>query len=302
MTDDVWPRCWRICHRCPFPVEMLGAPAKTRGSSESERETHYSPGARMEGCVPSLEGIREKIQSGRDKTCAFSKRFQEEISTERREDACEPRCTWADNRVLFSRCRCEYSHQWTLSICAHAGTPQLMESVAEAALCFLSETEETSHVWIAIWKSAAAVLSAQTSRWHEGCAQRCKLAGRSVRRVCSGVPDDTRPRTFHFSVSDGRFSTRLDALEMPPWLRVQMCRTELKQLLTYSNIRRRHRSGTDTNRVFCEYFSPPFSLSARSWNTSAERLRIPLISHSRPRARYVRLDLCGSSQIRLEIQ
>lgn len=69
------------------------------------------------------------------------------------------RATWADNRVLFSRCRCEHSHHWTLST-FHLCISQLMEPV-EVALhffFFFSKIEDMSHIWIAIWKLAAALL------------------------------------------------------------------------------------------------------------------------------------------------
>lgn len=116
----------------------------------------------------------------------LAKPFQTKLALRKRENAREQGCTWADNRLLFSRCRCEYSHQWTLSICAHAGIPANGVCGKRQHFFFVSETEEMSHIWIAIWKLAATLLSAQTSRWHKGSAQRCKLAGRSVHRVSSG--------------------------------------------------------------------------------------------------------------------
>lgn len=60
MTDDIRPHCWRICHRCLFPVEMLGAPAKTRGSSESVRETHYSPKQEWKNMFPLWRGYEKR--------------------------------------------------------------------------------------------------------------------------------------------------------------------------------------------------------------------------------------------------
>lgn len=82
--------------------------------------------------------------------------------------------------------------------------------------------------------------SAETSRWHKGSTQQCKLAGRKF----EGVSDksawrlNTRPRTFHSNVSNVHLFTRLDTLRLPPgWL----CKFSpwkwlyIKAVLTYSS-------------------------------------------------------------------
>lgn len=81
--------------------------------------------------------------------------------------------------------------------------------------------------------------SGQTSRWHKGSTQQCKLA----RRKFEGVSNEsawrlnTRPRTFHFNVSNVHLFTRLDTLRLPlagtlsPWKWLY-----IKALLTYSSL------------------------------------------------------------------
>ena len=116
------------------------------------------------------------------------------ISIMKWERACEWgwwRATREGNRLLFSRCRCEYSHHWTLSIfhlCTRTHPPRLMESV-EAAVLF-SQKLGISHTFQLPSGNWMQHCFGQTSRWHKASTQQCKLVGRK----CKGVSNKSASR------------------------------------------------------------------------------------------------------------
>lgn len=109
-----------------------------------------------------------------------------------------------------------------LSICAWMRThpPQLMES-EEVAMHFFVKKLRVCHTFELPSGNWLQHCSAQASRWHKGSTQQCKLAGRKFEGVSnkSAWRLNTRPRTFHFNVSNVHLFTRLDTLSLPPgWL------------------------------------------------------------------------------------
>lgn len=179
------------------------------------------------------------------------------------------RCaTWADNRLLFSRCRCEYSHHWTLSttfpfVHVHVFLPQLMESVDVAV--YFSKKLRICHTFELPSGNWLQHRSAWTSRWHKGSTKQCKLVGRkfegvsnkSARRLC------TRPRTFHLNVTNVHLFTRLDTLKLPLACCAKCQHGNKSVVIVFKHTEKNTGVKTQIHQhsaSFLEYFSLPYQL------------------------------------------
>lgn len=207
MTDDIRPRCWRICHRCLFPVEMLGAPAKTWGSSESVRETHYSPEQEWKNMFPLWRGYEKRASPEETRFMHLATLSQMKLA--RRKGRMHANRGAPELIIVYYSAGADVNiHTSGHFPFVHMQVRQLMESVEEAALCFffVGNRGDVTHLSRHLEIGCNTALGPNFQVTQRMCSAR-QISGEECPPSLLGRLDDPRPRTFHFSVSDGGFST-----------------------------------------------------------------------------------------------